>query len=162
MIASTARSARCSTSSIATWARRNYLVGLSSDHGVRRCRTRQAQGFDAGRISTVAVGAPSMKCWRELARSYRTRVIHNDIYFNDGVYLKLTQNARRWPRCWTQSARRRACGVCIARGRAVGDRSVDAPSAFSHYEGRSGDIKMLGRSYWIVLEHEHARHRPPP
>ena len=23
-------------------------------------------------------------------------------------------------------------------------------SAFSHYEGRSGDLKMLGRAYWIT------------
>ena len=39
----------------------------------------------------------------------------------------------------------------LSEGGTVGDRSADArASALSHYEGRSGDIKMLGRAYWIT------------
>ncbi|HEX8028393.1 MAG TPA: alkaline phosphatase family protein [Vicinamibacterales bacterium] len=131
----------------------NYVVGLTSDHGVAPVPERiKAQGFDAGRIDTAAVGrAIDVVLARELgAATYRTRVIYNDVYFNEGVYLKLTQNPkamesvldtiRKTPGVWRVYRKEELSAT---------DPLTRAP-AFSHYEGRSGDIKMLSRAYWIT------------
>lgn len=133
--------------------RGNYVVGLTSDHGVAPVPERvKAQGFDAGRINTAAVGrAIDAVLARELGPgTYNTRVIYNDIYFNDGVYAKLTRNAaaidavidtvRKTEGVWR---------VYRKEELSVLDPLTRAP-ALSHYEGRSGDIKMLGRAYWIT------------
>ena len=131
----------------------NYVVGLTSDHGVAPTPERvKAQGFDSGRIDTAAVGrAIDTVLDSELGSGpYRTRVIYNDIYFNEGVYLKLTQNAkaleavlqtiRKTPGVWR---------VYRKEDLWANDPLTRAP-ALSHYEGRSGDMKMLGRAYWIT------------
>jgi len=131
----------------------NYVVGLSADHGVSPVPERvKAQGFDAGRISTAAVGRQIDEVLaRELGGGpYRTRVIYNDIYFNDGVYQKLTGNAQAMAA--VLDTIRRTDGV--ARVYRKEELSATDPftrqSALSHFEGRSGDIKMLGRSHWIT------------
>lgn len=133
--------------------RGNYVVALTADHGVAPVPERViAQGFDAGRINTGAVGrAIDTVLARELGpASYRTRVIYNDIYFNEGVYVKLTQNAtamaavletiRKTPGVWRVYRKEELSGT----------DPLTRASAFSHYEGRSGDVKMLGRAYWIT------------
>lgn len=130
-----------------------YVVGVTSDHGVAPVPERvQALGLAAGRISTVAVGrAIDEVLARELGGGpYRTRVIYNDIYFNDGVYAMLAANPA-------------AMAAVLARVRNIEgvwrvyrkeELSVADPmtraAALSHYDGRSGDLKMLGRAYWIT------------
>jgi predicted AlkP superfamily pyrophosphatase or phosphodiesterase len=130
----------------------NYVVGLSSDHGVSPVPERvKAQGFDAGRISTVAMGRTIDEVLaRELGGGpYRTRVIYNDVYFNDGVYLKLTQNAKAMEA--VLSAIRKIEGIwrVYRKEELTAADPFTRPSALSHYEGRSGDIKVLARAYWI-------------
>ena len=131
----------------------NYVVGLTSDHGVAPTPERvKAQGFDSGRIDTTAVGrAIDAVLARELGPvAYRTRVIYNDIYFNEGVYLKLTQNAKAMEAV-IETIRKTEGVWRVYRKEDLGanDPLTRAP-ALSHYEGRSGDIKMLGRAYWIT------------
>lgn len=138
--------------------RGNYVVGLTADHGVSPVPERvKAQGFDAGRVPTVAVGrAIDEVLTRELgprAEPYRTRVIYNDIYFNEGVYFKLTQNPKAMaavidavrviPGVWRVDRKE----TVLAAGDT--DRITHA-AALSHYEGRSGDLKMFTRAYWIT------------
>jgi predicted AlkP superfamily pyrophosphatase or phosphodiesterase len=131
----------------------NYVVGLSADHGVAPVPERiKAMGFDAGRIDTAAVGrAIDAVLVRDLGPgSYRTRVIYNDIYFNEGVYLKLKQNEKAMEA--VLDTIRKTEGVWRVYRKedlSATDPLTRAP-AFSHYEGRSGDIKMLGRAYWIT------------
>jgi predicted AlkP superfamily pyrophosphatase or phosphodiesterase len=130
----------------------NYVVGLSSDHGVSPVPERvKAQGFDAGRISTTAMGrAIDEVLVQELGGGpYRTRVIYNDVYFNDGVYLRLTQNAKAMDA--VISAIRKVEGVwrVYRKEQLTAADPFTRPSALSHYEGRSGDLKVLARAYWI-------------
>ena len=131
----------------------NYVVGLTSDHGVAPVPERvRAQGFEAGRIDTATIGrAIDAVLVRELGGGpYRTRVIYNDIYFNEGVYLKLTQNARAMDA--VLETIRKTEGVWRVYRKqdlSATDPLTRAP-ALSHYEGRSGDIKMLSRAYWIT------------
>lgn len=133
--------------------RGHYVIGLTADHGVAPVPERlQAQGFDAGRINTTAIGrSVDEVLTRELGPgSYRTRVIYNDVYFNDGVYAKLQANAVAMNA--VLDVMRKAPGVWRVYRKEelhVTDPLTRAP-ALSHYEGRSGDIKMLGRAYWIT------------
>ncbi|MGH9220939.1 MAG: alkaline phosphatase family protein [Vicinamibacterales bacterium] len=130
----------------------NYVIGLSSDHGVSPVPERvKAQGFDAGRISTAALGRTIDEVLaRELGGGpYRTRVIYNDVYFNDGVYLQLTQNAKAMDA--VLNAIRKVEGVwrVYRKEELTAADPFTRQSALSHYEGRSGDVKVLARAYWL-------------
>ena len=131
----------------------NYVVGLTSDHGVAPVPERvKAQGFDAGRIDTVAVGkAIDAVLTRELGPApYHTRVIYNDIYFNEGVYLKLQQNPRAMEAVIESIRKTEGVWRVYRKEQLSAIDPLTRQSALSHYEGRSGDIKMLGRAYWIT------------
>ncbi|HEX6161846.1 MAG TPA: alkaline phosphatase family protein [Vicinamibacterales bacterium] len=133
--------------------RGRYVVALSSDHGVAPTpETMQAAGFDAGRINNAGLGkAIDGILVRELGGGpYRTRVMGNDIYFNDGVYLKLTQNAAAMEA--VLDAVRKTPGVwrVYRKEELSATDPLTRQSFLSHYEGRSGDVKMLGRAYWIT------------
>ena len=129
----------------------NYLVGLSSDHGVSPVPERlKAEGFDAGRIDNPAVGrAIDVALARELGPDkYRTRVLGNDVYFNDGVYLKLSQKPAAMEA--VLATIRTVDGVwrVYRKEELSATDPLTRQSFLSHYEGRSGDIKMLARAYW--------------
>ena len=130
----------------------NYVIGLSSDHGVSPVPERvKAQGFDAGRISTTALGrAIDEVLARELGGGpYRTRVIYNDIYFNEGVYLQLTQNAKAMDAVLSTIRKTEGVWRVYRKEELTVADPFTRQSALSHYEGRSGDIKVLARAYWI-------------
>jgi predicted AlkP superfamily pyrophosphatase or phosphodiesterase len=131
----------------------NYVVGLSSDHGVSPVPERiKAQGFDAGRIGTVAIGRTIDEVLaRELGGGpYRTRVIYNDIYFNEGVYLRLKENAKAMEAVLDVIRKTEGVWRVYRKEELSAIDPFTRPSALSHYEGRSGDVKMLGRAYWIT------------
>jgi predicted AlkP superfamily pyrophosphatase or phosphodiesterase len=131
----------------------NYVVGLSSDHGVAPVPERvKAQGFEAGRINTTAVGtAIDAILTRELGPgAYRTRVIYNDIYFNEGVYLKLQQHPAAMHAVLESIRKTEGVWRVYRKEELSATDPFTRGPALSHYEGRSGDIKMLGRAYWIT------------
>lgn len=131
----------------------NYVVGLTSDHGVAPVPERvKAMGFDAGRINTVAIGtAIDSVLARELGPGpYNTRVIYNDIYFNDGVYVKLVQNAKAMDAVLDVVRKTPGVWRVYRKDQLSTTDPLTRGPALSHYEGRSGDIKMLGRAYWIT------------
>ena len=131
----------------------NYVVGLTSDHGVAPVPERvKAQGFDAGRIATGAVGkAIDSVLARELGPgTYQTRVIYNDIYFNEGVYLKLGQNLKAMEAVLDVVRKTEGVWRVYRKEEMSATDPLTRAPALSHYEGRSGDIKMLGRAYWIT------------
>ena len=130
-----------------------YVVGLTSDHGVAPVPERvKAQGFDAGRINTSAVGkAIDSVLARELGPgTYNTRVIYNDIYFNEGVYAKLAQNAKAMDAVLETVRKTEGVWRVYRKEQLSATDPLTRAPALSHYEGRSGDIKMLGRAYWIT------------
>ena len=130
----------------------NYVLGLSSDHGVSPVPERvKAQGFDAGRISTVALGrAIDEVLTRELGGGpYRTRVIYNDVYFNEGVYPQLQQNAKAMDAVLSTIRKVEGVWRVYRKEELSAADPFTRQSALSHYEGRSGDLKVLARAYWI-------------
>jgi predicted AlkP superfamily pyrophosphatase or phosphodiesterase len=131
----------------------NWVAGLTSDHGVAPVPERvKEQGFDAGRIDAAAVGrAIDAILARELGGGpYRTRVIYNDVYFNDGVYFKLTQNPAAMEAVLATIRKAEGVWKVYRKEELSATDPLTRQSFLSHYEGRSGDIKMLGRAYWIT------------
>ena len=131
----------------------NYVVGLTADHGVAPVPERmKAQGFDAGRINTVTMGRQIDEVLvRELGPGpYRTRVIYNDIYFNTGVYAKLLQNSKAMDAVIGAMLKTEGVWRVYKKGELSASDPFTRESFMSHYEGRSGDLKMLGRAYWIT------------
>jgi predicted AlkP superfamily pyrophosphatase or phosphodiesterase len=130
-----------------------YVVGLSADHGVAPVPERmRAAGFDAGRVDTVGLGkAIDGVLARELGpAAYRTRVLANDVYFNDGVYAKLAQHPGAMDA--VLNTIRKADGVSrVYRKEQLSPTDPWTRQFFlSHFDGRSGDIKLLTRPYWIA------------
>ena len=131
----------------------NYVVGLSSDHGVAPVPERvKAMGFDAGRVSTVAIGrAIDEVLARELGGGpYRTRVIYTEIYFNEGVYARLLQNAKAMEAVLDVVRKTEGIWRVYRKEELSGIDPLTRAPGLSHYEGRSGDIKILTRAYWIA------------
>ena len=131
----------------------NYVVGLTSDHGVSPVPERvKAQGFDAGRIDTVAIGrAIDGILARDLGPgAYRTRVIYNDVYFNEGVYLKLQQNPKAMDAVLDVIRKTEGVWRVYRKEELSATDPLTSAPALSHYEGRSGDVKLLSRAYWIT------------
>ncbi len=130
----------------------SYVVGFTADHGVAPVPERvQAQGFDAGRISTTGVGKTiDTVLTRELGGTYNTKVIYNDVFFNTGVYQQLQQNRKAMDA--VLEAVRNIPGVArvLRKEELSAADPLTRASALSHYDGRSGDIKFLGRPYWIT------------
>ncbi len=107
----------------------NYVLGLSSDHGVAPVPERvKALGFDAGRVSTAAIGrAIDEVLARELGGGpYRTRVIYTEIYFNEGVYVQLLQNPKAMEAVLDIVRKTEGRVAGISEGRTLRRRCADA------------------------------------
>ena len=137
--------------------RGNYTVALTSDHGVSPVPERVAAGgFDAGRINTVALGqAIDAVLTRELGPgAYRTRVQYSDIYFNEGVYHRLTESPKAMAAVIavieaTPGVLRVYRGETLRAGVSDADKLGRAAS-LGHFPGRSGDLFMMPKAYWIT------------
>ena len=137
--------------------RANYVVALTADHGVSPVPEEvAAKGFDAGRISTSAIGqAIDAVLTRELGKGpYRTRVAFGEIFFNDGVYDKLLQN----PKAMDDVIRaiENAPGIrrVYKKEQLMSIENELDPlihaAALSRYPGRNGELFMVARAYWIA------------
>ncbi|MEO8677807.1 MAG: alkaline phosphatase family protein [Vicinamibacterales bacterium] len=137
--------------------RNNYVLALSADHGVSPIPEKvQAQGLDAGRISTTSIGAAiDAVLARELGPgTYRTRVAFSEIFFNAGVYDRLLQNPRAMDAVMktiqdSPGVRRVYRQETLLAIENEVDPLVHA-AALSHYPGRNGEMFMVARAYWIA------------
>jgi predicted AlkP superfamily pyrophosphatase or phosphodiesterase len=133
--------------------RGQYVVGLSADHGVAPIpEAMKAEGFDAGRIDNAAMGkAIDTVLARELGPgSYRTRVLGNDVYLNDGIYLKLTQNPAAMAAVLDTIRKVEGVFRVYRKEQLSATDPLTRQLFLSHYDGRSGDIKFLNKAYWIT------------
>jgi predicted AlkP superfamily pyrophosphatase or phosphodiesterase len=131
----------------------NYVLALTSDHGVSPVPERvKAQGLDAGRINTTTIGRQIDEALvRELGPgTYRTRVIYNDIYFNTGIYRKLLQNQKAMDAVIDVVLKTQGVWRVYKKEELSATDPFTYRSFLSHFEGRSGDLKLLGRDYWIT------------
>ena len=82
--------------------------------------------------------------------TFRTRIISSDIYFNTGVYAKLLDNAKAMDAVIATILKTPGVVRVYQKGELSATDPLTRASFLSHYDGRSGDLKMLGRPYWIT------------
>jgi predicted AlkP superfamily pyrophosphatase or phosphodiesterase len=136
-----------------------YVLALSADHGVAPIPERLAAlGFDAGRIRTSRVAAAIEEALGKVLGpgKYVSRVVSTDIYFAPGVYARLLENSAAMDAAL--GAIRDTPGIArvyrreqLAAAANATDLVLQA-AARSYFEGRSGDVVMLPRAYWIITE----------
>ena len=135
----------------------NYTVALTADHGVGPVPEQmKARGYDAGRISASGVSREIEEVLTRTigAGSRRVRVINTDIYFTEGVHKQIADNpavmdavlevVRKTPGVWRVYRKEQL----LALGN--DPNPLVRAAALGYYEGRSGDLVMLPRTYWIT------------
>jgi predicted AlkP superfamily pyrophosphatase or phosphodiesterase len=139
--------------------RDHYTLALSADHGVSPNPERiSAMGFDAGRISVKKMAAALDEALASVLGpgKYVATIQHTDVYFRPGVYHQLVEHpkamaaalevVRRTPGVWR---------VYRKEDLLLGGSDADPitrAAARSYFEGRSGDLVLLPRAYWITSE----------
>ena len=135
----------------------NYVVALSADHGVAPIPEQVSLGkWDTGRVATDEVAGCVEKALKPLLGPgpYVAGLVGNDLYFAPGVYAKLLANP----------AARQAAGNAILSMRGVArvlwsDELLERPAAddplrravaLSSFPGRSGDLIIVQRPYWLM------------
>jgi predicted AlkP superfamily pyrophosphatase or phosphodiesterase len=135
----------------------NYVVALSADHGVAPIpEDMQRTGVDAGRPSLADLQDKIEKVLASFnyPQPSIARITGSDIYFVPGVYDKLQQDG---------AATRAVMNTILAQpgvatvypADALFDRpATQSPSrkafADSYFPGRSGDLFLLPKPYWLM------------
>jgi arylsulfatase A-like enzyme len=137
---------------------KNYVVAFSADHGVAPIPERMMrEGIDAGRTGTNETVARVEKALEPLlgVGKHVARMNYTDLYFMPGVYAKLQADG-------TAMAAVRAAisgvpGVLriyrseeLQSAKGSSDSLMKA-AALSHYAGRSGDMVVVPKPYWILV-----------
>jgi len=135
----------------------NYVVALTGDHGVVPVpEDMQKTGADAGVLHLPEVQERIEKALESFnyARPAVMRIAGSDIYFAPGVYEKLKSDANAMSA--VLDAIRTASGVeGVYRAEELRDRpATQSPSlrafANSYFPGRSGDLFILPKPYWLM------------
>src|SRR5882762_2580333 len=137
--------------------RGNYVVALSADHGVVPIpEDMQSTGADAGVLHLPEVQERIEKALEPF--SYQkpavARIAGSDIYFSPGIYEKLASDSNAMNA--VLEATRTAPGVAaVYRAEELRDRpATQSPThrafAYSYFPGRSGDLFILPKPYWLL------------
>jgi predicted AlkP superfamily pyrophosphatase or phosphodiesterase len=137
--------------------RGNYVVALSADHGVVPIpEDMQKTGADAGVLHLPEVQERVEKALESFnyAKPAVARITGSDVYFANGVYEKLAADSNAMNA--VMDAIRTVPGVAaIYRAEDLRDRpATQSPAhrafAYSYFPGRSGDLFILPKPYWLL------------
>ena len=135
----------------------NYVVALSSDHGVAPLMERlAARGIDAGRIDPRQLEQTTDATLRSAfgPGKYVSHILDDEIYLVPGIYDRLA--ARGVVLNALRRSLRSLPGVqdVFTRDDLVGNTPADAatvrPLARSYDAERSGDLFVVPRPYWTI------------
>ena len=135
----------------------NYIVALTADHGVAPIPAdMETTGVDAGVLSLPELKERMEKALERF--NYPTpaiaRIAGNDVYFGPGVYAKLKEDAPAM-RALKEAALAMpgVAQIYDADELRNAQRSLSqAQNAFalSYFAGRSGDMMVLQKAYWVT------------
>jgi predicted AlkP superfamily pyrophosphatase or phosphodiesterase len=137
--------------------RGNYVVALSADHGVVPIpEDMQTTGADAGVLHLTELQEGIEKALEPFSypKPAVARITGSDIYFAPGVYEKLQQDHAALQA--VLDAMLAQPGVAaVYRAEDLRDRpATQSPTrrafAFSYFPGRSGDLFILPKPYWLM------------
>jgi predicted AlkP superfamily pyrophosphatase or phosphodiesterase len=137
--------------------RGNYVVALSADHGVVPIpEDMQSTGADAGLLHLPEVQERIEKAIEPFnyAKPAVARITGSDIYFAPGVYDKLQQDHAAM-QAVLEAALSQPGVAAIYRAEELRDRpATQSPTlrafANSYFPGRSGDLFILPKPYWLL------------
>ncbi len=137
--------------------RGNYVVALSADHGVVPIpEDMQTTGADAGLLHLPEVQERIEKALEPFnyAKPAVARISGSDIYFVPGVYDKLQQDHAAL-QAVLDTALSQPGVAAVYRAEELRDRpATQSPTlrafAYSYFPGRSGDLFILPKPYWLL------------
>ena len=137
--------------------RGNYVVALTADHGVVPIpEDMQSTGADAGLLHLPEVQERIEKALESFnyAKPAVARITGSDIYFAPGVYEKLHQDRAALPAV-LDAALSQPGVAAVYRAEELRDRpATQSPTlrafANSYFPGRSGDLFILPKPYWLL------------
>jgi predicted AlkP superfamily pyrophosphatase or phosphodiesterase len=137
--------------------RGNYVVALSADHGVVPIpEDMQTTGADAGVLHLPEVQERIEKALESFnyAKPAVARITGSDIYFVPGVYEKL-QHDHAAMQAVLDAALAQPGVAAVYRAEELRDRpATQSPAvrafAYSYFPGRSGDLFILPKPYWLL------------
>lgn len=137
--------------------RGNYVVALSADHGVAPIpEDMQRTGADAGVLHLPELRERIEKALGPFnyPKPAIARIAGSDIYFAPGVYDKLQQDHAALQAVW-DAALAQPGVAAIYRAEELRDRpATESPErralANSYFSGRSGDLFILPKPYWLM------------
>ena len=135
---------------------RNYVVALSADHGVAPIPQQMtAAGLDGGLVGTSDLTAEVQKVLETSlgAGQHLAPASGSDLYFAQGVYAKLAGA----PEVMEAVVGALLAAPGVARvlrseelhGREATDDPILRATRLSYYAGRSGDLIVMQKPYWL-------------
>jgi arylsulfatase A-like enzyme len=136
----------------------NYVVGLTADHGVAPVPEQAVrEGLEAGRIALDELAARIEKAIEPFfgPGKYVARMRYTEIYFAPGVYDRLKAEPKALQAviesiAGTPGIARVFRGEEMAALQSSRDPMARA-TALSYFAGRSGDILMVPKPYWLLV-----------
>lgn len=148
----------------ATVGRDRYVVGLSADHGVAPIpEQRQAGGEDAGRVDLVAVRAAVERALQPIGPGpHVADVLYTDLYLTDATRDHVAQHPEALTPAMTaiagvEGVLRVLPGAGLENKRGSGD-PIERAVALSHVSGRSGDVMIVPKPYWLMTNSSATTH----
>src|SRR6267378_4250387 len=137
--------------------RGSYVVALSADHGVVPIpEDMQKTGADAGVLHLPEVQERIEKALESFnyPKPAVARIAGSDIYFAPGVYDKLQQDHAAM-QAVLDAALAQPGVAAVYRAEELRDRpATQSPTlrafAYSYFPGRSGDLFILPKPYWLL------------
>lgn len=137
--------------------RGNYVVALSADHGVVPIpEDMKSTGADAGELHLPEVQERIEKALESFnyAKPAVARIAGSDVYFAPGVYDKL-QHDHAAMQAVLDAALAQPGVAAVYRAEELRDRpATQSPTlsafAYSYFPGRSGDLFILPKPYWLL------------
>jgi predicted AlkP superfamily pyrophosphatase or phosphodiesterase len=137
--------------------RGNYVVALSSDHGVVPVpEDMQTTGADAGVLHLAELQDKMEKALEpfNLAKPAIARISGSDVYFAPDVYEKLKHDDKAM-RAVTEAALAQPGVAEVFRAEQLQNRpATQSPTrsamANSYFPGRSGDLLIVPKPYWLM------------
>ena len=134
----------------------NYVVALTADHGVAPIpEQKQAPGGAGGRVDSIALIArieKTLLLHLSLAR-HVAHIVDQSIYFEPGIMDRIRADPALWSDL--RSAILETPGILDVfdteeLGQRSGGSAPEKAAALDEYRGRSGDIVLALKPYWVL------------
>lgn len=147
--------------------RDHYVLALTADHGGAPLpEGRKAEGLDAGRVDLAAVRVAAERALAPAgAGPHVADIVYTDLYLTDATrdYVAAHPEALQPALdaiATVPGVERAVSGFDLAGKRNSAD-PVERAAALSHADGRSGDVLVVPKPYWLMTNSSATTHGTP-